>query len=171
MDRFLDDNRIKAMLIEKNSSEEEIGSDEDNEERVVSESDYDTHSEIEIGQKDMHTDTNVDFGSSEEDYGSDEHFICKDKATKWCKTPCVSKFAKTRRENIAMTFPGPINNARLVRDEVQAFQMLISDEMIEEIVRYTNIHIANVQSKYQTERDAKNVTKTELLAFFGLLFL
>src|SRR5215510_10281853 len=73
MDRFLDDNRIKAMLIEKNSSEEEIGSDEDdNEERVVSESDNDTDSEIEIGQKDKQTDTNVDFGSSEEDYGSDE---------------------------------------------------------------------------------------------------
>jgi len=49
--------------------------------------------------------------------------------------------------------------------------MLISDEMIEEIVRYTNIHIANVQSKYQTERDEKNVTKTELMAFLGLLFL
>jgi len=81
------------MLIEKNSSEEEIGSDEDdNEERVVSESDHDTDSEIEIGQKDMQTGTNVDFGSSEEDYGSDEHFICKDKLTKWCKTPCVSKF-------------------------------------------------------------------------------
>jgi len=170
MDRFLDDNRIKAMLIEKNSSEEEIGSDEDDsEERVVS--DHDTVSEIEIGQKDMQTDTNVDFGSSEEDYGSDEHFICKDKITKWCKTPCVSKFAKTRRENIVKTFPGPINNARLVQDEVQAFQMLISDDMIEEIVRYTNIHIANVQSKYQTERDAKNVTKTELMAFLGLLFL
>jgi len=49
--------------------------------------------------------------------------------------------------------------------------MLISDEMIEEIFRYTNIRIANVQSKYQTERDAKNVTKTELMAFLGLLFL
>jgi hypothetical protein len=50
----------------------------------------------------------------------------------------------------------PINNARLVQDEVQAFQILISDGMIEEIVRYTNIHIANVQSKYQIERDATN---------------
>ena len=53
MDRFLDDNRIKAILLEENSSEEEIGSDEDdNEERVVNESDHDTDSEFEIGQKD-----------------------------------------------------------------------------------------------------------------------
>jgi hypothetical protein len=126
MDRFLEDNRIKAILIEEISSEEEIGSDEDdNEDRVVNESDHDTDSEIEIGQKYMQTDTNVDFGSSGEDYGSDEHFICKDKITKWCETPHVSKFAKPRRENIVKTFPGPINNARLVHVEVQAFQMLI----------------------------------------------
>ena len=39
--------------------------------------------------------------------------------------------------------------------EEEAFQMLISDAIIEEIVRYTNIHIANVQSKYQTERQRK----------------
>ena len=68
----------------------------------------------------------MDYGSSEEDYGSDEHFICKDKVTKWYKNPHVSKFAKTRRENIVKTFPGPINNATLVQDEVQTFQMLIS---------------------------------------------
>jgi hypothetical protein len=60
----------------------------------------------------------------------------------------------TPREYLRMY--SPVNNARLVQDEVQAFQMLISDEMIEEIVRYTTIHIANVQSKYQTEKDAKN---------------
>jgi len=54
MDRFLDDNRIKAILLEENSSEEEIGSDEDdNEERVFNESDHDTESEFEIGQMDM----------------------------------------------------------------------------------------------------------------------
>jgi hypothetical protein len=29
----------------------------------------------------MQTDTDVDFGRSEEDYESDEHFICKDKIT------------------------------------------------------------------------------------------
>ena len=68
------------------------------------------------------------------------------------------------------TFPGPINNARLVQDEVQAFQMLISDAIIEEIVRYTNICIANVQSKYQTERHAKNVTKLNSWHFLAFCF-
>jgi hypothetical protein len=59
----------------------------------------------------------------------------------------------TPREYLHMY--SPINNARLVQDEVQTFQMLISDEMTEEFVRYTNIYTANVQSKYQTETDAK----------------
>jgi hypothetical protein len=49
MDRFLDDNRIKAILIEENLSEEEIGSDEDdNEERVVNESDHDTTQKLKL---------------------------------------------------------------------------------------------------------------------------
>ena len=69
----------------------------------VNESDHDTDSEFEIGQNDMQTDTNVDYGSSAEDYGCDEGFICKDKVTKWYKNPHVSKFAKTRRENIVKT--------------------------------------------------------------------
>ena len=52
MDRFLDDSRIKAILLEENSSEEERGIDEDDsEERVVNESDHDTDSEFEIGQR------------------------------------------------------------------------------------------------------------------------
>jgi hypothetical protein len=49
--------------------------------------------------------------------------------------------------------------------------MLISDAIIEENVRYANIHVVNMQSKYQTERDEKNVTKTKLVAFLGLLLL
>jgi len=118
----------------------------------------------------IQTDTNVEYGSSEEDYGSDEHFICKDKVSKRYKTPHVTKFTKTRRENIVKTFPGPINNARLDQDEVQAFQMLISDTIIEEIVQYTNIHIANVQSKYQTERHEKNVKKLNSWHFLVFCF-
>ena len=43
--------------------------------------------------------------------------------------------------------------------------------MIEEIVRCTNMYITTVQSSYDKERDAKILTKTEVMAFFGLLFL
>ena len=43
--------------------------------------------------------------------------------------------------------------------------------MIEEIVRCTNMYVTTVHSSYDRERDAKIITKTELMAFLGLLFL
>ena len=66
--------------------------------------------------------------------------------------------------------PGPRNNARHIEDELQAFLLLIRDEMIEEIVRCTNMYITTVQSSYD-RRDAKILTKTELMVFLGVLFL
>ena len=43
--------------------------------------------------------------------------------------------------------------------------------MIEEIVGCTNMYITAVQSNYDRKRDAKITTKTELMAFLGLLVL
>ena len=67
--------------------------------------------------------------------------------------------------------PGPRNNARHIKDKLQAFLLLITDEMIKKIVRCTNMYITTVQLSYDTERDAKILTKTVLMAFLGLLFL
>ena len=63
------------------------------------------------------------------------------------------------------------NNARHIEDELQAFLLLITDEIIEEIVRCTNMYITTVQSSYDRERDTKILAKTELMAFLGLLLL
>ena len=43
--------------------------------------------------------------------------------------------------------------------------------MMEEIVGCTNMYITAVQSNYDRKRDAKITTKTELMAFLGLLVL
>ena len=87
------------------------------------------------------------------------------------KNPCVSKFAKTPSRNLLKFYPGPRNNASHIEDELQAFLLLITNEMIEEIVGCTNMYITAVQSNYDRERDAKITTKTELKAFLGLLVL
>ena len=63
--------------------------------------------------------------------------------------------------------PGPRNNARHIEDKLQAFLLLITDEMMVEIVGYTNMYITAVQSNYDREKDTKVTTKTEL----GLLVL
>ena len=134
----------------------------------MNESDNSTDSEID-GDQLQNSDMSTDSESSDED--DKNYYFCKDKVTKWCRNPCVSKFAKTLTRNIVKHFPGPRNNARYMEDKLQAFLLLIKDEMIEEIVRCTNMYITTIQSNYDRERDARILTKTELMAFLGLLFL
>ena len=81
-----------------------------------------------VQNSDMYT----DFESSDED--DENYYLCKDKVTKWCKNSCLSKFAKTPTQNIVKLFPDPRNNDRHIEDELQAFLLLITDEIIEEIV-------------------------------------
>ena len=133
----------------------------------MNKSDHSTDSEID-GDQLQNSDMSTDSKSSDKD--DENYYLCKDKVTKWCKNPCVSKFAKTPAQNIVKLLPGPRNNARHFEDELQAFLLLITDEMIKEIVRCTNMY-TTVQSSYDRKRDAKIFTKTELMAFLGLLFL
>ena len=58
-----------------------------------------------------------------------------------------------------------------IEDKLQAILLLITDEMIEEIVSCTNMYITTVQLSYDRERDANILTKTELMAFLGLLLV
>ena len=157
------------MLEQENESDEEMGSEEnDDEERVVNESDHSTDSKTD-GDQLQNSDRSNHSESSDED--DENYYLSKDKVTKWYKNPCVSKFAKTSSRNLLKFLPGPRNNASYIEDELQAFLLLISDEMIEKIVGCTNMHITAVQSNYDRKRDAKINTKTELLAFLGLLIL
>ena len=167
--RSIDDDAIRAILEQEDESDEEIGGEEnDDEERVVNESDHSTDSKID-GDQLQNSDRSTHSESSDED--DENYYLCKDKVTKWYKNPCVSKFANTPLRNLLKFLPGPRNNARHIEDELQAFLLLITDEMIEEIVKCTNMYITAVQSTYDRERDAKITTKTELMAFLGLLIL
>ena len=167
--RSLDDDAIRAMLEQEDESDEKIGSEEnDDEERVVKESDHSTDSEID-GDQLQNSDRSTHSESSNKD--DENYYLCKDKVTKWYKNPCVSKFAKTPSRNLLKFLPGPRNNARHIEYELQAFLLLITDEMIEDIVGCTNMYITAAQSNYDRERDAKITTKTELMAFLGLLVL
>ena len=167
--RSLDDDAIRAMLEQEDESDKEIGGEEsDDEERAVNESDHSSDSEID-GDQLEDSDRSNHSESSDED--NENYYLCKDKVTKWYKNPCVSKFAKTPSRNLLKFYPSPRNNASHIEDELQAFLLLITNEMIEEIVGCTNMYITAVQSNYDRERDAKITTKTELKAFLGLLVL
>ena len=154
--RSLDDDGVWAMLKQADESDEEIGGEEnDDEERVVNESDHSTYSEND-GDQLQSSDRST--YSEISDAVDENYYICKDKVTKWYKSPCVSKFAKTSSRNLLKFLSGPRNNARHIEDELQAFLLLITDEMIENIVGCTNMYITAVQSNYDRERDAKMTT-------------
>ena len=130
--RALDDDKIRTMLQSEDESDEEIRSDEnDEEERVVNESDHSTKLEID-GDQLQNSDMSTDSESSDKD--DENYYLCKDKVTKWCKNSCVSKFANFSSQNIVKLLPGSRNNARHFQEKLQAFLLLITDEMIEEIV-------------------------------------
>ena len=81
--RALDDDTIKAILEPEDASDEELGSEEnDDKERVVNESDHSADSEID-GDQLQNSDMFTDFESSDED--DENYYLCKDKVTKWCK--------------------------------------------------------------------------------------
>ena len=140
--RSLDDDAIRAMLEQEDESDEEIEDEEnDDEERVVNESDHSTDFEID-GDQLQNSDRSTHSESSDED--DENYYLCKDKVTKWYKNSCVSKFTKTPSRNLLKFLPGPRNNARHIENELQAFLLLITDEMIEEIVGCTNVYITAV---------------------------
>ena len=96
--KSLDDDAIKAMLEQEDESDEEIGGEEnDDEERVVNESDHSTDSEID-GDQLQNSDRSTHSESSDED--DENYYLCKDKVTKWYKNSCISKFAKTPSQNL-----------------------------------------------------------------------
>lgn len=101
------------------------------------ESDHVTDSEIEISENEMYSNFDMDSGRPE----INKDFIAKDKITKWKKKPCVSKYAKTPRKNIVKVSLGPKNYAKNIQDEVQVIQMFLTNEMVDEIIRCTNIYI------------------------------
>nr|XP_022913127.1 piggyBac transposable element-derived protein 4-like [Onthophagus taurus] len=122
----------------------------------------------ESSDPDKESDNDISKGSES---GKDEYFIGKDKKTKWCKNQVVSKFSKTASKNIVKIFPGPRQCAKDVTNERSAFEKFFSDDIIENIVECTNLQIAKMRIKYNRPRRVKDTTKTEFMAFVGLLLL
>lgn len=133
---------------------------EDSEKEIIQESDLDSNSE----QSDVECD--------DENMEDEDFFVGRDKQTKWYKNPQISKFSKTATLNIVKISSGPTHLARNVPDVSTAFHKFMDIQIIDEILMYTNLYIRNHQTpKYARERDAKEVTRAELLAVLGLLYL
>ena len=67
--------------------------------------------------------------------------------------------------------PGVIGQARNATTPLEAWNCLITGEILDNTVHHTNQCIPIIQSNFSRERDAKLTDKTELKALIGLLYL
>nr|XP_022907230.1 piggyBac transposable element-derived protein 4-like [Onthophagus taurus] len=95
-----------------------------------------------------------------------------DESLKWYKNP-NKRPSKIRGKNIVKVLPGLTTKTRNITDEISAFQAIITPNIINDIVRYTNKYIESKRNtiSYSRERDCQNTTICEILALFGTLFL
>lgn len=152
-----------AQVIFDSDSDEEIPDDDadTSSDEYIEKNEHDSESEIEGNDCDY----------LEEEDENNNLFIAKDRLTTWHKNSLKSKFSKVGANNLVKIFSCAKQQARNIQNEMDAFMRMLTDEMLEHITKCTNIEISNVRSKYMRERDAKDVTKTEMLAFIGLLLL
>lgn len=76
--------------------------------------------------------------------------------------------------NVVHKARGPTRHCTNIKDPLQCFQMFITPEIVEEIVQWTNIEIANRQSILLVTTDEaqrKATTSNEMSALIGLLVL
>lgn len=95
----------------------------------------------------------------------DDYFSTKNDTCKW------RKFQYNNNNNDKLHTQELISSAINVTSESDAFLKLIDEKMLDLIVMSTNKRIERKKNQYKRDRDVQNLTKNELLALFGLLFL
>uniref|UniRef100_A0A1B6C0U6 PiggyBac transposable element-derived protein domain-containing protein n=1 Tax=Clastoptera arizonana TaxID=38151 RepID=A0A1B6C0U6_9HEMI len=114
-----------------------------------------------------------DEGDDQSDMEDKEYELGKDEETIWTNVPFRSKFARTSSSNIITHLPGPRGEAREIVDEDKLFSLYITDEMIENIVHFTNDEMERSRIKY-TNTDLPFLRPTNVIetkALIGLLYM
>lgn len=78
---------------------------------------------------------------------------------------------KTAARNIVLKVPGARGNARNISSELEAWKVLFTDNMIDEIVTYTNQEIDIKKDSYGEARYVEHTDSVEILALIGLLYI
>ncbi|KAK3892600.1 hypothetical protein Pcinc_003576 [Petrolisthes cinctipes] len=89
----------------------------------------------------------------------------------WKCNPHIRK-GKSQRRNIVHYTKGPTVEARTVRDPLSAFLLFFPDEVIQEIVEWTNRKIEVSRRAYKTkDHKVANTNELEMKAFIGCLIM
>ncbi|CAH1996673.1 unnamed protein product [Acanthoscelides obtectus] len=130
---------------------------------IVEEDQYSSDSE----QSECDSDMNL--GDVFQRQDDDQFFIGKDQETIWKSTPLPS--AKTASKNIIKLLPGPRAAAKNTPKEIDASNVFITEDMIEDIVTNTNIYIQKKRSdvEYSRASDCRD-RRIKIRALFGALY-
>lgn len=103
---------------------------------------------------------------------NDRYYLDKNK-TKWFKAPLQQPNVRTRSENIITHLPGTRGIAKEKRNPLDCWLLFISEEMLDDIVYYTNRKLTIKASQYNAAHQylVKETNKKELKAVIGLLYL
>ncbi|XP_073532700.1 succinyl-CoA:glutarate CoA-transferase isoform X2 [Phyllobates terribilis] len=130
------------------------------------ESEIDSHDEVEVCEVDSETEQD---GDSDEDEDVESYYMGKDKKTQWNKKPLQKKCREP--QNIITHLPAVIGTASNAKTAVECWNSLLTDDILDSIVTYTNQYIDVIKDKFICNRTLKATDEIELRAFFGLLYL
>lgn len=147
------------------------GEDEDSEvvEDYLEESDHSTSTEEEADDDDQIEEEIPDEPQPGTSRDQPDRFYTAKDGTKWRKT-CL-KNIRRRSKNIIVHLPGARGAARDKKTEIDIWNLLFDDEVINIVVKCTNIYIDSVRNQFERERDARPTDTIEIRAVFGLLYI
>lgn len=91
---------------------------------------------------------------------------------KWLKER-NTKQVRTRAENIIIILPGVKRHAKFAKTPLECWQLFFDNQMIADIVKFTNIKISERAGLYNADHQymVKQTDELEIKAVFGLLYL
>lgn len=151
---------VLRMLMEEDESGEECEDYSDAEEDAVERREDNTDTEQETDSKD----------SDSDDHTVGNYFLGRNKSSKWSKV-CPPKNVRTRRQNIVTHLPGVKGVAKNARTPQQCWSCFFDNDVLSNIVKFTNEKISRLQENYSRERDAHCTDIIEVKALLGILYI
>lgn len=158
--------------------EDAIESESEDDIDHISESEHNTDSEQEITIEDEVSGGNSDRQISETELQNEntdglpknrDIYLGKD-GSKWNKH-VPNQRVRTRADNIITHLPGVKQCAKNAKSVLDCWHLFFDRQIIEDIVRWTNVKIQQKSIAYQNKSIVKATNECEIEAFIGLLYL
>lgn len=169
----MDSEEISNLLLEVNEDDDVSFLEDDVEDDRESD-------ECEVSDHNTSSEQSVDSSSDSEDESlanvrrrarcDKRVMLGKDMTSKWFQEPPPPN-VRTRQHNIVSERPGVKPYAASADSPHECFKLFIDDNIIDIIVKNTNIYIQKHRSNFSRERDAQDTNKMEISALIGTLIV